>query len=79
MLPLNEHWVFLFLCSRQDRNILISLLKMVLNSGITEISIVYLKNIVSLIHKKFLRGRWSHNLKEEKPQGTELFVLLVRF
>lgn len=22
---------------------------------------------------------WSHNLKEEKPQGTELFVLLIRF
>lgn len=41
LLSLSEHWVFLFLCSsRQDRKILISLLKMVLNSGIFEVGIV---------------------------------------
>lgn len=59
---------------------LISLLKMVLNSGTFEISILYKEfcNIVSLIHKTFLRGKWSHNLKEDKPRWTELFVRLIR-
>lgn len=52
------------LCPKHEGQV--HFLKVVLNSGIFEISILYIKNIVLVIHKKFLRGRWSYNVKEEK-------------